>query len=274
MIQRRTTGELTMKIQSSIFGSLCFIFTLALWPLIGNAQAKECAVILMHGKWGTPQFISFYGRRLAPICEIETIEMPWSRNRNYDATYSAAIEEIAQQVGKFRQKGTRLVIVGGQSFGANAALAYASTKGDVDGIIALAPGHVPSMMFHKFNLNTDTLPLARQMIAAGQGGEKVSVRDFNQGETRTIRMSAEVFLSYFDPEGLGNMTLSARNYKRPIATLMVIGTRDPLFLTSRVNIFDKIPSHPKNEYRIVEAGHLDTPEAAVNLSLEWLKGLQ
>ena len=152
-----------MKSLGSILGSLFSIFTLSLWPLIGNAQAKQCAVVLMHGKWGTPQFISFYGRRLAPICEVETIEMPWSRHRNYDVTYAAAIEEIAQQVGKFRQKGTRLVIVGGQSFGANAALAYASMKGDVDGIIALAPGHVPSIMFHKFNLNTDTLPLARQI---------------------------------------------------------------------------------------------------------------
>ena len=270
----RASGEPTMKSLGSILGSLFSIFTLSLWPLIGNAQAQQCAVVLMHGKWGTPQFISFYGRRLAPICEVETIEMPWSRHRNYDVTYAAAIEEIAQQVGKFRQKGTRLVIVGGQSFGANAALAYASMKGDVDGIIALAPGHVPSIMFHKFNLNTDTLPLARQMIAAGQGNEKVSVKDFNQGETRTIRMSADVFLSYFDPEGLGNMTLTAGNYKKPIPTLIVIGTRDPLFQTTKTNIFDRIPPHPKNEYRTVEAGHLDTPEAAVNLSLEWLKGLQ
>lgn len=263
-----------MKNIGVVFGSLCLIFTLSLWPLMGNAQAKECAVLLMHGKWGTPQFISFYGRRLVPICEVETVEMPWSRNRNYDATYSTAIEEIAEKVSKFRQKGTRLVIVGGQSFGANAALAYASTKGDIDGIIALAPGHVPSIMFHRFNLNTDTMPLAKQMIADGKGAEKISVRDFNQGETRTIRMSAEVFLSYFDPEGLGNMTLTAGSYKKPIPTLMVIGTRDPLFQTTKVNIFDKILPHPKNEYRIVEAGHLDTPEAAVNISLEWLKGLQ
>ncbi len=52
-----------------------------------NAQdvaAKPCAVILMHGKWGSPQFIGHFGRRLEPYCAVNAIEMPWSRRRNYD----------------------------------------------------------------------------------------------------------------------------------------------------------------------------------------------
>ncbi len=249
--------------------ALCF----SLWPTIAPAQQKECAIVLMHGKWGTPQFINFYGRRLTTLCEVETLEMPWSRNRMYDAPYNIALEEISKAVNGLRQKGFRLVIVGGQSFGANAGLAYAATKGDVDGILALAPGHVPYIMFHKRNLNTETLPAARQMILDGKGAEKVTVKDFNQGETRNIRMTADVFVSYFDPEGLGNMTLTAGKYKKPIPTLMVLGTKDPLFETAKANIFEKILPHPKHQYQVVEANHLNTPEMSVDISLQWLKSL-
>lgn len=33
------------------------------WPMGAvHAQDKKCAVVLMHGKWGNTQYISFFGR--------------------------------------------------------------------------------------------------------------------------------------------------------------------------------------------------------------------
>ena len=66
---------------------------LLVWP--ASAQDKACAVVVMHGKWGNPQYIQFFGRKLEPYCSVKSMEMAWSQRRNYDKPYAAALEEIA-----------------------------------------------------------------------------------------------------------------------------------------------------------------------------------
>ena len=236
------------------------------------AQEKNCAVVVMHGKWGNPQYIGFFGRSLEPTCDYKSIEMPWSKRRNYDEPYSVALTEIKAQVDVFRTQEYKRVLLAGHSFGANAALAYMAEIGDVDGVIALAPGHVPEVMYER-GISKDAVDHARELIAAGKGDETLSIDDLNQGKRQSIRMSARVLLSYFDPLGLGNMPATTARFKKPVPLLWVVGTKDPLYPRGANFAFNSAPPHPASKYLVVEADHSGTPDVATNDVLAWIRGL-
>jgi pimeloyl-ACP methyl ester carboxylesterase len=256
----------------TIFRFIC-LFLIALVTRSAIAQDKQCAVVLMHGKWGNPQYISFFGNQLEPVCEYKAIEMPWSKRRNYDEPYPVAIAEIKKQVENFRHQGFKRVLLAGHSFGANAALAYMTREDDVDGVIVLAAGHSPSYMYQQ-GIGKDAVDKARDLVAAGKGGESLSMDDLNQGKRQPIRMKAEVLLSYFDPHGLGNMTLTSSRFKKPVPVLWVVGTRDPLFPFGTGYAFDKIPRHEASKYLVVDADHASTPDVSASQVVEWLKAIQ
>lgn len=236
------------------------------------AQTRPCAMLLMHGKWGQPNNLAAFGRQMEPACDTLSVEMPWSRRRNYDQPYPVAMAEIAGQVKALRDKGYVRVLLAGHSFGANAALAYMATRGDADGVIALAPGHSPEAMYRR-GIGRAAVDQARQMVAEGKGAEMLDMEDFNQGKSRMVRMRADVLLSYFDPEGLGHMPLSASGFKKAVPFLWVIGTKDPLFPAGAAYAFDKAPAHPASHYLAVEADHMGTPEVAAAQVLEWVRAL-
>jgi pimeloyl-ACP methyl ester carboxylesterase len=251
---------------------LISLFVITFMAQSSIAQDKQCAVVLMHGKWGTTQFISFFGRRLEPVCDYTAIEMPWSKRRNYDAPYLTALAEIKAQVEKFRQQGYKRIVLAGHSFGANAALAYMKTEGDVDGIISLAAGHTPSVMYQR-GIGKPAVDKARELVSVGKGDESLSMDDFNQGKLQSIRMRADVLLSYFDPQGLGNMVLTSAQFKKPVPVLWVVGTLDPLYPLGSGYGFDKTPHHEASKYLVVEADHANTPDVSIDQVKEWLKGL-
>jgi len=113
-----------------------------------DLKERKIGVVLMHGKWGAPDDRGLYKLSHALGAAgvvLETPTMPWSRHRNYDAGYDDALKEIDQAVAKLKAKGAQRIVVGGHSFGANAALAYGATRDGVAGLLALAPGHVPDL---------------------------------------------------------------------------------------------------------------------------------
>jgi pimeloyl-ACP methyl ester carboxylesterase len=229
----------------------------------------------MHGKWGAPDDRALY--RLSRALQgagvlLETPTMPWSRHRNYDAGYDDALKEIDQAVAKLKAKGAQRIVIGGHSFGANAALAYGATRDGVAGLLALAPGHVPDLGRFR-GLMADDVARAREQAAAGKGAEAFEFTDLNQGRREGKRASANIFLSYFDPEGLGAMTRTAAQLKPGTALLWVIGEQDSLFATGKGAIYDRAPAHPKNRYAPVPGGHADTPGEGAAIVLEWLKAL-
>lgn len=258
---------------ATIFHVLVLVTVLFSGVPVAKAQDKECAIVLMHGKWGKPQDISFFGRRIEQECVFKAIEMPWSANRNYDVPYPVALTEIAEQVKRLRDQGYKYVLVGGHSFGANAALAYMADVGNADGVMALAPGHVPYFMYQK-GIGKEAVDKARSLMAQGNGEQKISMDDSNQGTVRSVRMRADVLLSYFDPEGLGNMRKSVKHFKRSVPLLWAVGTQDPLYPKGADYAFNLAPPNPKSQYAVVDADHRDTPEKAVDIALTWIKGLK
>jgi pimeloyl-ACP methyl ester carboxylesterase len=247
---------------------------LALWlpALPALADTKSCAMVLMHGKWGHPNNLAGFGRQMATVCDTLALEMPWSRRRNYDQPYPVALADIEAQVKALHSKGYTRVLLAGHSFGANAALAYMASVGDADGIVALAPGHTPERSYSR-GMGKAAVDQARQLVAEGKGAEILSMDDVNQGKTQSIRMRADVLLSYFDPEGLGHMPLSAARFKKAVPVLWVVGTADPLYPAGSAFAFDRLPPHPASHYLVVEADHMGTPEVAAAQVLDWMKAL-
>lgn len=246
----------------------------AAWLLstTASAQGKECAVVVVHGKWGNPQYIAFFGRKLRPTCEFESIEMPWSQRRDYDSDYPAALGEIDKQVQAFRSDGYRRVFIAGHSFGANAALAYMAAIGKVDGVILLAPGHVPDLWYER-GVTREGVDKARQLVAQGKGAETISALDINQGQRRSLRIKASVYLSYFDPDSLGSMPASAKRFKQTVPVLWVVGTGDSMHARGTAYVFDHLQPHPASRYLEVPADHSSTPDVAAEAVRGWLAAL-
>jgi pimeloyl-ACP methyl ester carboxylesterase len=255
-----------------IMKKILLFFTLFLVMNAVIAGQKNCAIVVMHGKWGGASSLGFFSSRLTDWCDYKEIELPWSKNRLYDKPYPDAINEIHLQVNNFKVAGYKRVLLAGHSFGANAALAYLTIFDDVDGVILLAPGHTPKYMFNQ-KMNLSTLEQAKELINNGKGIEKVNFVDFNQGRSKSLRASAESFYSYFDPEGLGNMSRSAKSIKKSVPILMVVGTKDPQFLYAEENIYLMAPQNPYSKYMVVEADHGSTPSLSVNQVNEWIGAL-
>ena len=242
------------------------------WPHAHAQPAPRCAMLLMHGKWGSPQGIAFTGRKLEGECKIDMPEMPWSGRRLYDAAYPVALADLTERVKKLRADGFTRIVLAGHSFGANAAFAYMAEVGDVDAVIAYAPGHNPAL-FYERGITREAVDTARALVQQGKSGDSLRFEDLNQGQRRNLRAPAEVMLSYFDPKGLGDMVASATRFKKPVPVLMVLGNGDPLAPHARALLYDRLPPHPASQYLEVQAGHGDTPDAAVAQTIEWLRRL-
>jgi pimeloyl-ACP methyl ester carboxylesterase len=250
------------------------LVALALLPAAAAAQPSATGVVLMHGKWGTPD------KGIQPV-ELElrgagflvvSQEMPWSDRRAYDASFDEAMAQIDGEVAKLKAQGARKIVVGGQSFGANMALAYAARHPDVNGVMALAPGHSPERFANNPRM-VESLGKAKSLLAAGKGGSFANFNDVNQGRTREVSAKPAVYLSYFDPAGPAVMPNNAAMLSPNMPLLVVVGTRDPIYSAGTSYIFDRAPRNPYSAFRNVEADHFGTPAAARRIVVEWVKGL-
>ena len=256
--------------------ALAILFSLvtALASHIAWAAGDDVGVVLLHGKGGSP---AGYIRELAAALQgrgylVSTPEMPWAKDRIYDASFEEAMAEIDRQVDALRQKGAKLVVVGGQSLGANAALGYAAARGRLGGIIALAPAHNPEIQTFARRMGPD-VRRARALVAAGKGKEKQAFSDLNQGQVLEVTATAEVYLSWFDPDGPAVMPKSAASIKTPTPLLFIVGSADRS-APAKDYIFDKAPAHAKSKFVTVSADHFTLPTAAIEEVLTWLVALR
>jgi pimeloyl-ACP methyl ester carboxylesterase len=246
----------------------------ALASHVASAAGEDLGVVLLHGKGGSP---AGYVRELAAALQgrgylVSTPTMPWAKNRIYDASFEEAMAEIDREVNALREKGAKLVVVAGQSLGANAALGYAASRERVGGIIALAPAHNPELQVFARRVGSD-VQRARAMVAAGKGKEKQAFSDLNQGQVLEVTATAEVYLSWFDPGGPAVMPRSAASIKTPTPLLFVVGNGDRT-APSKDYIFDKAPAHAKSKFVTVTADHFTVPTAAIDEVVTWLFALR
>lgn len=105
-------------------------------PAAAQGGDKACAAILLHGRSGGTQAMAALAKRLQGNCAVRIPEMPWSARRG-EAGEGA--EDIAREVKAVRQQGHKRIVLVGVGAGASAAMAYAGSAGDIDGVAALAP---------------------------------------------------------------------------------------------------------------------------------------
>jgi pimeloyl-ACP methyl ester carboxylesterase len=232
------------------------------------AASSEIGVVLMHGKWGSPQSMAPLARDIESRgYPVSNVEMAWSGRRLYDVDYPSALKEIAEQVRQLRANGAKRVILAGQSMGSNAAVAYASSGFDLDGLVILSPGHFPEGGMGK--RLRPSLDRASSMVAANRGMDSDSFDDLNQGKQRSLKMTAGAYVSYFDPDGLGAITKNIKKLSKAVPVLLVIGTADPFYPESKA-LFDSAPPHPLSRYVALDADHFNVPKVVAAELLKWL----
>ena len=237
---------------------------------VAKSDESDVGIVLMHGKWAGPPALQGLTKALsAKGFKVITPIMPWGLKRMYDADYPTALSEIEASVEVLRKKGAKRIVVAGHSFGANASIAYTASGKEVDGVIAISPGHCPDL--DNFGAS---VAKARQMIAKGKAEEKASFDDNPQGQHRTISTTAQIYLSFFDPDGLGVMPKSAAAIPKPVPFLCVVGTHERIYRYGKNYVFNKVPKHPRNMYLVVNANHASTPVVAASRIVEWIMSLR
>lgn len=253
--------------------ALCLTLLLfcCLFPLPASA-AELLGVVVLHDKNDTPEkYLAETVRLLRNVgFLVETPEMPWSRKRGFDASYQQSLVEIGLAAGELRTKGATQVAVVGHGLGANAALGYAATRPGVFALAALAPSHDPER--HRDVFMAD-LRKAHQMMLSGRGSERSAFMDVRHGKDYDLSTTAEIYLSYSDPDGPAVMPRTVEAIKPPVPLLWVVGTNDSLSRLGRSYVYSRAPGHPKSRYEEILADHASVPAESARLVAVWLKGL-
>lgn len=237
------------------------------------AQAQDrLGVVLLHDKNVVPErHLVELARVLRNVgFEVALPEMPWSKGRGFDATFQQALVEIGLAVEELRLDGCTRVALVGHGLGANAALAFAASRPGIFAVAALAPAHDPQR--HREVFFPDVRK-ARSMLTLGSGGERSLFTDFNRNKDYDLSTTAEVYLSYNDPDGDAVMPKSCAALKGPLPLLWVAGLQDPLVFLGRYYAYSKAPSHPKSRYEEIPGDHDTVPRNAARLVAEWLRDL-
>lgn len=241
-------------------------------PPLAHAEGKT-GVVLMHGKDGTakPQspigeLIEFLGTNFL----VDAPDMPWSRSNGLNKTLEESFKEIDLAVDRLKNAGASKIVVGGHSMGAAAALAYATQRSDLAGVLMIAAGHRPDLWARK---NMSALENAKALSSSGSPKDRVDINDKDQGKLFTRSVAADIAVSWFDPDGLVVMQNSAGMLKAGTPVLFIIGEQDFLRPTGESLIFNKFPAHPKSAFVVVSGGHKQTPGIGKSEIADWLNKL-
>ena len=255
-----------------LFLSLLAALASALTAVTWAAGASGVGVVLLHGKQDEPPYAV---QPLAAALRaaghlVETPEMPWSLRRDFDAAHEEALAEIAEVANGLRRRGARRIVVGGHGLGGNTALAFAASGAQVDGLLLVAPAHVPESPDFARPVAAD-VNRARELVAAGNGAGRALFHDTNHRSWRPVSTTAAIYWSYYNPDGTAAMSRSARGLRHPLPVLWVYGSRDVLRIEGGALFFDLLPPHPLSRRESLWTPFGGTPRAAADVALEWLK---
>jgi pimeloyl-ACP methyl ester carboxylesterase len=256
----------------------CLLTCLLVFAGPAFAQDTKIGILMLHGKNpGGPQ--DPYFGVLKTRFEREGFlplmpDMPWSRDRYIDGDWDQAMAEMDQHVKTLHERGATRIVVAGHSMGCPAAMGYAARGGKVEGLVLLAPGHVPFYYFTGTRSLSvrESIERARSLLAAGDN-QKSAFFDSNQGRLLSVSMTPKAYLSYFDPTADAEMSVTAPKVPASVPVLWVIGKSDPLFAAGRRYVFDKLAPNPKHLYLEVGADHLSTPNVAADDVVKWIRAL-
>jgi pimeloyl-ACP methyl ester carboxylesterase len=244
-----------------------------------HAQApgpQKTGIVLLHGKSGTPLEAPLMGLAWALLNAgywVALPEMCWSRTRIYDESYLDCFADIDRAIAGLKAQGVSRVVLAGHSLGGNAALGYGALHGGLAGIIALAPAPDNRYLVRQ-PVVAASLARAQDLIASGQGDERMEFTDYNNGRAGlgpiTVNATPRVFVSFDSADGPAALTANLPRLKAPL--LMVAGDGDPS-IHDPGGLFALAPANPFNRLVNVKSDHMGTPQAAIDAVLAWLASL-
>lgn len=231
----------------------------------------KVGVVLMHGKGGTTRWVDSLASALRSAgARVVTPDMPWHQNRIYDKTFEDAMVEIHQHVSALKAEGAERLFVAGHSLGAVAAAGYGASYDDIDGVMLLAPGHFVSAYGFAGKMY-ESVKQASTMIDQGRGAERASFSDINAGKRTSRNLTAEIYHSWFAPDGPADFVTNMTNLKPGTAVLYVAGSRDKIPHTQDKDYaFKSVPPSVHNAFEVVKSNHLDVPSKARKNVAAWL----
>jgi hypothetical protein len=200
---------------------------------------------------------------------VNNAEMAWSGRRLYDVDYPAALKEIEQEVQQLRAKGAKRVVVAGQTWvrtrrwpmphPASISTGWWSYRRDIFQRAGWGNGCALVTSEQK----------AWSRRAANRGADSDSFEDINQGKQRSLKMTAGIYVSYFDPNGLGAITKNIKKFSKPVPVLLVIGTGDPFYPEAKA-MFDSAPANAASRYVALNTDHFNMSNVVAAEFVKWI----
>lgn len=238
----------------------------------GTARAAApTGVVLLHGKRGGPTL----GPNPELIAKLKAAgivtaapTLPWSRERYLAGTWSKAMDEVDAAVKQMKGKADRIVLLG-HSMGCPAAMCYAGTHPEIAALALTSPGHNPYGYYQNTPQVRDSIDKARAMVSAGKGAEKATFYDNNQGDVFTLSVTADQYLSYFDPSGPADMRTTAPGVKVPV--LWVAGDADTVIRWGAPIAKGLMRTEKSRIIEVPEGTHANAPVIVSAQIVEWVK---
>lgn len=251
----------------------CIVLIVCLSSVGAAFAESKIGVVVMHGKWGTPQnLVKGFAEQIEQAGFItERPEMPWSKDRLYDAGVVGMVADIDAAAQSLRAKGAEKICLAGHSLGAAGAIKYVGLV-KVDCLIVMAPGHNPESQWTR-DFTASDLSKAKEMVAKGVGEERAEFEDFNSGNRRKkISMRASVFIEYFDGDGPFNMAENASKIRPGTPVLWVVGLQEGKSPRQYGDAaYARILEGAPKKFVEVPGGHLETPKESGQIAIEWMR---
>jgi len=257
-----------------------FVILLACLAFSAGALAQDkLGIIILHGKQGTPtgnQGLSVIASNLqAAGHKVIVPSAPWGRGawETINVTVEEALSQLDGYAAQLRAQGANRIVIIGHSLGACVGLAYAVERGNLAGLVMLAPGHNPAGRYRGNGKARRDVDHARALVEQGKGNETMAGSDGNQGSNITMSVRATVYYSWQNPAGIASMPHEAPRLPASTPLLMVVGEKDPMHGRAEALIYKPAAKNPYSRYATNGAGHIETPMAAAKATTDWLLGL-
>lgn len=238
---------------------------------VSAQNTPAIGIVVMHGKGGGP------GGLVKPLADgleargfsVANLQMPWSRDRKYDVDVATAVKEVNAAVAELRSKGTKKIFIAGHSQGAVFAIYFAGLQAP-DGLIIIAPGGDVSTNFYRQQVGR-SVSRAKDQIAAGKGGETDDYDESEGGKNWTVRTTAAIYFSWFDPDGAMNQLKFSAALPKTLPVLHVAPTSDyPALLRAKQDMFRALPDHPLRRLYEPNSDHRNAPRDAIDAIAGWI----
>lgn len=232
--------------------------------------------LLIHGKLSGPNF---------PRCSLHQLNntlnekgylvdfhaYPWANERLYDEPIENGVDEIKAGIARLQSRGATKIHLIGHSMGGNIAIYYASLYKDFDSLILLCPAH--NTHIERIRKMCEwSIDQAKSSLLGGQDNP-LHLIDFNGGKAIVSAVRPSIYISYFDSDGLCNMTTNAKvqGTQDPINVLCLCGELDPTTPDAKPNIYDYMNLTDHSQFvTLTGETHQSVCQVSTDRILDWI----